>query len=217
MNQQQNQPGSASNNVNFLPPPRQEMEYLCAGMPLYNLVTNTNQSLCMEDCGAKNDIKPREPIRCRECGHRIMYKKRTKRSESRHPWHYCLLLVLNVSRQWFSLRLGSCVVYVTGSKVEFHTAGCQRRRQALCINLLSSFLCSCAFVLLHNKKRKEKHLEKTNEGIRKLWAGRRCRPMSLTLGGRMMPTLATLSEKDPATTPPSFRLFIVYLLVNDRF
>jgi len=61
MSQQQNQPGPASNNVNFLPPPRQDMEYLCA------------------DCGAKNDIKPREPIRCRECGHRIMYKKRTKR------------------------------------------------------------------------------------------------------------------------------------------
>ncbi|KIM45987.1 hypothetical protein M413DRAFT_8014 [Hebeloma cylindrosporum] len=37
------------------------MEYLCA------------------DCGAKNEIKSREPIRCRECGHRIMYKKRTKR------------------------------------------------------------------------------------------------------------------------------------------
>lgn len=33
------------------------------------------------DCGAKNEIKPREPIRCRECGHRIMYKKRTKRSK----------------------------------------------------------------------------------------------------------------------------------------
>ncbi|OCH88304.1 hypothetical protein OBBRIDRAFT_836685 [Obba rivulosa] len=42
-------------------PQRQEMEYLCA------------------DCGAKNEIKSREPIRCRECGHRIMYKKRTKR------------------------------------------------------------------------------------------------------------------------------------------
>ncbi|KAE9409700.1 hypothetical protein BT96DRAFT_532779 [Gymnopus androsaceus JB14] len=41
--------------------PRQDMEYLCA------------------DCGAKNEIKAREPIRCRECGHRIMYKKRTKR------------------------------------------------------------------------------------------------------------------------------------------
>ncbi|OBZ76430.1 DNA-directed RNA polymerases I, II, and III subunit RPABC4 [Grifola frondosa] len=45
----------------FAPPPRQEMEYLCA------------------DCGAKNEIRSREPIRCRECGHRIMYKKRTKR------------------------------------------------------------------------------------------------------------------------------------------
>ncbi|KAF8914101.1 DNA directed RNA polymerase [Gymnopilus junonius] len=41
--------------------PRMEMEYLCA------------------DCGAKNEIRPRDPIRCRECGHRIFYKKRTKR------------------------------------------------------------------------------------------------------------------------------------------
>ncbi|PVU93066.1 hypothetical protein BB559_003470 [Furculomyces boomerangus] len=32
------------------------------------------------DCGAENEIKPREPIRCRECGYRILYKKRTKRS-----------------------------------------------------------------------------------------------------------------------------------------
>ncbi|KAG5723584.1 hypothetical protein E4T56_gene18136 [Termitomyces sp. T112] len=40
---------------------KQDMEYICA------------------DCGAKNEIKSREPIRCRECGHRIMYKKRTKR------------------------------------------------------------------------------------------------------------------------------------------
>ena len=46
MNQQQNQPGSASNNVNFLPPPRQEMEYLCAGMLFYDLVTNINQCVC---------------------------------------------------------------------------------------------------------------------------------------------------------------------------
>ena len=45
-----------------------------------------------KDCGAKNDIKPREPIRCRECGHRIMYKKRTKRSKSGSPSGglYCL-------------------------------------------------------------------------------------------------------------------------------
>jgi DNA-directed RNA polymerase subunit RPC12/RpoP len=32
------------------------------------------------DCATKNEIRPREPIRCKECGHRIMYKKRTKRS-----------------------------------------------------------------------------------------------------------------------------------------
>ncbi|WFD31862.1 DNA-directed RNA polymerase core subunit rpc10 [Malassezia sp. CBS 17886] len=31
------------------------------------------------DCSAVNEIRPREPIRCRECGHRIMYKQRTKR------------------------------------------------------------------------------------------------------------------------------------------
>lgn len=34
------------------------------------------------DCGARNEIKSREPIRCRECGHRIMYKERTKRGMS---------------------------------------------------------------------------------------------------------------------------------------
>ncbi|KAJ7368148.1 DNA-directed RNA polymerase I [Mycena olivaceomarginata] len=41
--------------------PKEAMDYNCA------------------DCGATNEIKSREPIRCRECGHRIMYKKRTKR------------------------------------------------------------------------------------------------------------------------------------------
>lgn len=34
----------------------------------------------MLDCGAENEIKPKDAIRCRECGYRIMYKKRTKRS-----------------------------------------------------------------------------------------------------------------------------------------
>ncbi|KAF8326519.1 DNA directed RNA polymerase [Cantharellus anzutake] len=47
---------------NVINPPRiADLEYLCA------------------DCGARTEIRPREPIRCRECGHRIMYKKRTKR------------------------------------------------------------------------------------------------------------------------------------------
>ncbi|KAG4306305.1 hypothetical protein PORY_000293 [Pneumocystis oryctolagi] len=38
-----------------------QMSYLCA------------------DCGAINQIQTREVIRCRECGHRVMYKQRTKR------------------------------------------------------------------------------------------------------------------------------------------
>ncbi|RUS32571.1 DNA directed RNA polymerase [Jimgerdemannia flammicorona] len=41
--------------------PPQQMTYICA------------------DCGSENQIKPREPIRCQDCGHRIMYKKRTRR------------------------------------------------------------------------------------------------------------------------------------------
>ncbi|XP_078585019.1 DNA-directed RNA polymerases I, II, and III subunit RPABC4-like [Branchiostoma floridae x Branchiostoma japonicum] len=31
------------------------------------------------ECHYENEIKARDPIRCRECGYRIMYKKRTKR------------------------------------------------------------------------------------------------------------------------------------------
>ncbi|XP_072940683.1 DNA-directed RNA polymerases I, II, and III subunit RPABC4 [Epargyreus clarus] len=31
------------------------------------------------ECHKEIEIKPRDPIRCRECGYRIMYKKRTKR------------------------------------------------------------------------------------------------------------------------------------------
>uniref|UniRef100_A0A8D2IRY4 DNA-directed RNA polymerases I, II, and III subunit RPABC4 n=1 Tax=Urocitellus parryii TaxID=9999 RepID=A0A8D2IRY4_UROPR len=31
------------------------------------------------ECHNKNEIKSRDPIRCREYGYRIMYKKRTKK------------------------------------------------------------------------------------------------------------------------------------------
>lgn len=33
------------------------------------------------ECHHENEMRPRDPIRCRECGYRIMYKKRTKRCE----------------------------------------------------------------------------------------------------------------------------------------
>lgn len=31
------------------------------------------------ECHRENEIRARDPIRCRECGYRILYKKRTKR------------------------------------------------------------------------------------------------------------------------------------------
>jgi DNA-directed RNA polymerase I, II, and III subunit RPABC4 len=33
------------------------------------------------DCGARNLIKGGDPVRCRQCGFRILYKTRTKRCE----------------------------------------------------------------------------------------------------------------------------------------
>ena len=33
------------------------------------------------DCGADNTLKPGDVIQCRECGYRILYKKRTRRSK----------------------------------------------------------------------------------------------------------------------------------------
>jgi DNA-directed RNA polymerase I, II, and III subunit RPABC4 len=37
---------------------------------------------CGADCGADNTLRPGDVIQCRECGYRILYKKRTKRSTS---------------------------------------------------------------------------------------------------------------------------------------
>ncbi|KAG8935130.1 DNA-directed RNA polymerase core subunit rpc10 [Tulasnella sp. 418] len=62
MNSQQQASSGQGSYISGGAPRLEKMEYLCA------------------DCGVSNEIKPREPIRCRECGHRIMYKKRTKRS-----------------------------------------------------------------------------------------------------------------------------------------
>ncbi|KAK4801204.1 hypothetical protein SAY86_021691 [Trapa natans] len=32
------------------------------------------------DCGMENTLKPGDVIQCRECGYRILYKKRTRRT-----------------------------------------------------------------------------------------------------------------------------------------
>ena len=31
------------------------------------------------DCNAKCPLKKADPVRCKECGHRVLYKERTKR------------------------------------------------------------------------------------------------------------------------------------------
>ncbi|CAN6928160.1 unnamed protein product, partial [Brassica oleracea var. botrytis] len=38
--------------------------------------------LVLEDCGQENTLKSGDVIQCRECGYRILYKKRTRRGES---------------------------------------------------------------------------------------------------------------------------------------
>lgn len=47
-------------------------------------------------CQAENEMKPKDPIRCRECGYRIMYKKRTKR---------CILLCYLIFNYYELLRV----------------------------------------------------------------------------------------------------------------
>jgi DNA-directed RNA polymerase I, II, and III subunit RPABC4 len=50
--------------------------------PAYGAPASTVQApvayIC-GDCGAETTIKAGDVIRCRECGYRILYKKRTKR------------------------------------------------------------------------------------------------------------------------------------------
>ena len=37
-------------------------------------------------CGLENYLKPKDVIRCKECGHRIFYKKRTTKSKPTNPF-----------------------------------------------------------------------------------------------------------------------------------
>ncbi|RPB04108.1 hypothetical protein L873DRAFT_1667518 [Choiromyces venosus 120613-1] len=53
--------GSSGVGRSYAPAPAGTMFYLCA------------------ECGVKVGINKGEPIRCKECGHRILYKQRTTR------------------------------------------------------------------------------------------------------------------------------------------
>lgn len=38
------------------------------------------------DCQAENSLKTKDAIKCRECGHRVLYKKRARK---------CMFIVIN--------------------------------------------------------------------------------------------------------------------------
>ncbi|KAK6904160.1 DNA-directed RNA polymerase I, II, and III subunit RPABC4 [Kwoniella mangroviensis CBS 8886] len=60
-----------------IPKPPETIEYICG------------------DCGAKTAMKTSELIRCRECGHRVMYKPRTTRSPIRSSLEFSHQAVLS--------------------------------------------------------------------------------------------------------------------------
>jgi DNA-directed RNA polymerase I, II, and III subunit RPABC4 len=44
--------------------------------------TTSSEAVCeyvCGQCGSPTRLKPGEPIQCRECGYRILYKKRTRK------------------------------------------------------------------------------------------------------------------------------------------
>ena len=53
---------------------------LRVGRYLYIRIVSEAAVYFVSECHSENEIRPRDPIRCRECGYRIMYKKRTRRS-----------------------------------------------------------------------------------------------------------------------------------------
>lgn len=53
------------------------------------------------DCGTKTIIKGGDPIRCRQCGFRILYKTRTKRCELCWCWKKPPPRLGVVSREWW--------------------------------------------------------------------------------------------------------------------
>lgn len=92
---QQNNQRWAQQNPNAMPDrqaavkPPEQIEYLCGGerlpgwTPALRLGASCHwsPSVLISDCGAKSSMRVTEAVRCKECGHRVMYKPRTHRSE----------------------------------------------------------------------------------------------------------------------------------------
>ena len=73
--------------------------------------------ILISECHTENEIKARDPIRCRECGHRIMYKKRTRRSIFSSLW---LLSLFTKFMQHFTNNKFEKIFYEEGMKLIFY-------------------------------------------------------------------------------------------------
>ncbi|BBH04248.1 DNA directed RNA polymerase, 7 kDa subunit [Prunus dulcis] len=56
---------------NLMDPQPEPVYYICGGTDFAFVVG--------ENCGMEIPLKPNDVIQCRECGYRILYKKRTRR------------------------------------------------------------------------------------------------------------------------------------------
>ncbi|VDL73380.1 unnamed protein product [Nippostrongylus brasiliensis] len=71
------------------PPKSTSMIYICGGVRrwvfkysdciLWVLTEITLASNDILECHYENEIRPKDAIRCRECGYRILYKKRSRK------------------------------------------------------------------------------------------------------------------------------------------
>ncbi len=50
-----------------------------SGSSQVDVSTGSSVKYLCGDCNSKVEIKRGDPIRCKECGHRVLYKERTKR------------------------------------------------------------------------------------------------------------------------------------------
>lgn len=64
------------------------------------------------ECRAENEIRPRELVRCLECGHRVLYKKRSKRSELYICYLCDQIEVCTISRAHFNCKSSSRTAYL---------------------------------------------------------------------------------------------------------
>jgi DNA-directed RNA polymerase I, II, and III subunit RPABC4 len=69
--------------ASYAPAPKEGVSYICGGArarAALCAVPTLTRARAAADCGVENTLKQGDHVQCRECGYRILYKKRTKRS-----------------------------------------------------------------------------------------------------------------------------------------